>query len=78
MRQKALALAVERARAQAQTMATAAGGRLGPLIELSVLSGRGGGPPMYAARAAATPISAGDIVVVEQVVGRWRFVAEGP
>ena len=78
LRQKALALAVERARAQAQTMATAAGGRLGPLIELSALPGHGDGPQMFAARAAATPVSAGDIVVVEQVVARWRFIPEGP
>lgn len=78
LRQKALALAVERARSQAQAMATAAGGRLGPLIELSSLAGRGEGPQMFAARAAATPIGPGDIVVVEQVVARWRFIPEGP
>jgi uncharacterized protein YggE len=78
LRQKALALAVERARSQAQAMAAAAGGRLGPLIELSSLAGRGEGPQMFAARAAATPIGPGDIVVVEQVVARWRFIPEGP
>jgi len=78
LRQKALALAVERARSQAQAMAAAAGGRLGPLIELSSLAGRGEGPQMFAARAAATPIGPGDIVVVEQVIARWRFIPEGP
>jgi uncharacterized protein YggE len=78
LRQKALALAVEQARAQAQTMAAAAGGRLGPLIELSYGAGRGDGPQMFAARASATPISAGEITVVEQVAARWRFVADAP
>ena len=78
LRQKALALAVERARSQAQAMATAAGGKLGPLIELSSLAGRGEGPQMFAARAAGTPIGPGDIVLVEQVVARWRFIPEGP
>jgi len=78
LRQKALALAVERARAQAQTMAAAAGGRLGPLIELSSGAGHGDGPQMFAARASATPISAGEINVVEQVSARWRFVPDAP
>jgi uncharacterized protein YggE len=78
LRQKALALAVERARAQAQTMAIAAGGRLGPLIELSSGAGRSDGAPPFALRAAATPISAGELSVVEQVVGRWRFIPENP
>ncbi len=78
LRRKALALAVDDARSQAQAMATAAGGRLGTLIELSAGAGRGDGPQVFAARAAATPISAGEIVVVEQVAARWRFVPEGP
>jgi uncharacterized protein YggE len=78
LRQKALALAVERARTQAQTMAIAAGGRLGPLIELSSGAGRSDGPQMFAARASATPISAGEISVMEQVSARWRFIADGP
>lgn len=78
LRQKALALAVERARVQAQTMAAAAGGRLGPLIELSSGAVLSDGPQMFAARASATPISAGEIRVVEQVSARWRFIADGP
>jgi uncharacterized protein len=78
LRQKALALAVESARAQAQTMAIAAGGRLGPLIELSAGTGRGDGPQPFAMRAAATPISAGELSVVEQVAARWRFIADAP
>lgn len=79
LRQKALALAVERARAQAQTMAAAAGGRLGPLLELSAGSGRGDSPQMFAARAsAATPVSSGEITLVEQVAARWQFVATPP
>ena len=78
LRQKALALAVERARTQAQTMATAAGGRLGPLIELSSGTGRSDGPQMFAMRASATPVSAGEVTVVEQVAARWRFVPDAP
>lgn len=78
LRQQALARAVEHARMKAQTMATAAGGRLGPLLELSSGTGRGDGPQPFAVRAAATPISAGELIVVEQVVVRWRFIAENP
>jgi len=78
LRNKALALAVEHARAQAQTMAIAAGGRLGPLIELSSGAGRGDGPQPFTARAAATAVSAGELTVVEQVSARWRFLADAP
>lgn len=78
-RRQALAAAVRNARAQAETMAQAAGGRLGDLIEL-----QGGGPrprPVaFEARALAapmaeTPISRTEISVTEQVTARWRFLA---
>ena len=78
-RRQALAAAVRNARAQAETMAQAAGGRLGELIELH---GNGPGPrPMaFEARALAapmadTPISRTEISITEQVTARWRFVA---
>ena len=80
LRHKALALAVAQARAQAQTMATAAGGRLGALIELSSAGPGGDGGQPFIARAAlaATPISAGDLTLREQVVARWRFLPDTP
>ena len=73
---KALALAVEQARALAETMAAAAGGGLGDLIEVSYANG---GPRPYmemamARGAAATDVSRSEIVVTERVLARWRFV----
>lgn len=81
-RQQALAQAVQKARADAEVLARAAGGSLGELLELT--TGGGAGPiPMYrrdmmAARAevaaAPTPIEPGEEVVREMVTARWRFV----
>lgn len=77
-RRRALARAVERARADAEAMAAAAGGRLGALLELT--SAIGGGPrpvvmDMVRARAAsATPISAGTESTSATVTARWQFV----
>jgi len=77
-RRQALAAAVRSARTQAETMAHAAGGRLGELIELRS-SGPGPRPVAFQARALAagaeTPISSSEISVTEQVSARWRFVA---
>ena len=78
-RRRALARAVEHARADAEAMAAAAGGRLGALIELS--SSFGGGIPrpmqMTMARAAAapTPVSAGTESTSASVTARWQFLA---
>ena len=79
-RRRALQNAVARARADAEAMATAAGGRLGELLELT--SGISYAPPprpmMEMARAAsapaATPISEGTQTLNAQVSARWRFV----
>lgn len=80
-RRAAIVDAVARARADAEALAQAAGGRLGDLIELST-TGMGSGPVMY--RAAMdmsarggmepTPIVAGEEVVRASVTARWVFV----
>ena len=76
----ALGDAVADARRQAEVMATAAGGRLGDLIDLGTQA------PQYqpyaadvayrmtAAQSAPTPVSPGTVTVTASVTGRWRFV----
>ncbi len=81
-RRQAVAAAVTSARADAEAMARAAGGRLGALLELST-----GGPtmpprPMYdmAVRAKTsmqsepTPVNPGQQTVTVFVTAKWRFV----
>ena len=86
VQRRALQSAIERARADADAMAAAAGGRIGELLELST----GGGvrpQPVYeatfAARVAAapappTPISEGTQTLTATVNARWRFVPGAP
>ncbi len=78
---QALGDAVTNARQQAETMAAAAGGRLGELVELSTQPGEY--RPFFAADvamarmqagAAPTPVSPGQVTVTASVTGRWRFV----
>jgi len=77
---EALGDAVANARRQAEVMATAAGGRLGDLIELGTQPGEY--RPFYAgdmamrmqASAAPTPVSPGAVTVSASVNGRWRFI----
>lgn len=81
-RREALANAVEQAKADADVMARAAGGTLGPLLELSstetavpifekAMVMRG----MAASAAdAATPIAGGQQTVQARVSARWRFI----
>ncbi|HEY0780626.1 MAG TPA: SIMPL domain-containing protein [Gemmatirosa sp.] len=78
-RRRALAKAVERARADAEAMAAAAGGRLGLLLDLS--SGAGYVPPrpmmmakVLSAAAPATPISEGLETNSATVTARWQFL----
>jgi uncharacterized protein YggE len=83
IRREALADAVRKARADAEAMAVAAGGRLGPLIEIQ--SGGYFRPPppmpmvgnvrMEAAQAADTPISPGEQTFRTNVTARWQFVS---
>ncbi len=75
----ALTAAVANARAQAQVMATAAGGRLGVLVELSSDGGRmpsplAGNVRMAAFAVAETPILPGQDVVEASVTGKWVFI----
>lgn len=79
-RRSALADAVAKARADAESLARAAGGHVGELLELTE---SGGYPtPMYEfqARAAVagvapTPVEPGEITVQASVTARWAFVA---
>jgi uncharacterized protein YggE len=76
----ALGDAVADARRQAEVMATAAGGRVGDLIELGTQQ------PQYrpyaadmamvrlTSGAAPTPVSPGTVLVTASVTARWRFV----
>ncbi len=81
VRRRALQNAIERARADADAMATAAGGRLGALLELN--SGPVFRPrpmnevAMASARMAdapPTPVSEGTQTLTATVIGRWQFV----
>jgi uncharacterized protein YggE len=79
VRRAALSLAVTNARLDAEALARAAGGSLGPLLELSTSFSIGprpdfaGAVPM-AARV-ATPIEPGQQTVSASVNGRWVFVS---
>lgn len=80
-RRSAIASAVQKARLDAEAAARAAGGSLGPLIEVNV-----GVQPqprpiimarttaMTSAEFAPTPISPGDQTVAVDITARWRFV----
>ncbi|MFL5614285.1 MAG: SIMPL domain-containing protein [Gemmatimonadaceae bacterium] len=78
-RHEALVHAITRARADAEVMARAAGGSLGPLLELSTSAGEP--RPVYRmalsvnAEARPTPIEPGQQLVSVSVSARWRFVA---
>jgi uncharacterized protein YggE len=81
-RKDALQKAVAKARTEAEAVATAAGGSLGPLAEVTI-DPIGGPQPlvrqdaMFSARAAAaepTPIETGEIVVQAAVRVRWQFI----
>ena len=84
-RRQAIGSAVTSARADAEAMATAAGGSLGSLIELST-----GGPtmpprPMYdmalrsksAMQQVETPVNPGTQIVTVFVQAKWRFSPPG-
>lgn len=76
-RRTALALAVQRARGDAEAMARGAGGRLGDLVDLTSQAGARPiefGARMSLAAAAATPISPGSETVSVDVAGRWRYM----
>lgn len=78
-RRAAIALAVANARADAETLAKAAGGTLGPLLELSTGSSIRPIQEMVGAVAMAarapTPIEPGQQSISATVTARWGFVA---
>ncbi len=78
-RRQALALAVTKARGEAESMALAAGGTLGGLIELNAqpdMVRMYGAPALsFASRASAPmPVAEGMITVSATVSGRWGFI----
>jgi uncharacterized protein len=82
-RRVAIAAAVSQARDDADVMARAAGGTLGPLIELSGSPQMPGPRPIPVMRAmsaeagpAPTSIEAGDLTITVDVTGRWQFVGK--
>lgn len=77
--QDALAVAVKRARGQASAIAVAAGGRLGPMLDMSSNGNNWPSPVMKSARMASfagaeTPISAGETTITASVSARWVFI----
>jgi hypothetical protein len=83
VQRRALQSAIARARADAEAMAVAAGGRLGALLELSSGMGFRPRPSMefaaatmraQAADAAPTPVSEGTQTLTATVSARWAFV----
>jgi uncharacterized protein len=82
VRRAALAAAVERARTDAESMAQAAGGQLGSLLELT--TSRFGTPPgvllqeqqVFARVAEETSITPRELVVRATVIGRWGLVPQ--
>jgi uncharacterized protein len=85
-RRAALAIAVAKSRADAEVMARAAGGSLGPLIEMS--AGEFYMPPprpmmrmdaaMASAAQEAVPVEPGQEVVRASVTARWQFLSGPP
>jgi len=80
-RRTAIGSAIETARADADAAARAAGGSLGPLLEINVVSlGSPRPQPLMMARAAGvaqadTPINPGDETLGVDVITRWRFLS---
>ncbi|HEU0078090.1 MAG TPA: SIMPL domain-containing protein, partial [Longimicrobiaceae bacterium] len=78
-RQRAIAAAVQRARTDAEAMARAAGGSLGPLLEITNVRNEVAG--MYSGVAARgvreeTSIAPRELFVRAVVVARWAFVQQ--
>lgn len=79
-RRQAIALAVKNARADAEAMASAAGGSLGSLLELSTQGPTAPPRPMYELAAkrmdatAPTPINPEQQTISVYVTSRWQFL----
>lgn len=79
-RNRAIAMAVDKARRDAEALARAAGGRLGRVLGIST---SGDAQPMYKARAmemsvAGAPQVERDVIVSVAVQARWEFVPGSP
>jgi uncharacterized protein YggE len=81
-RRQALSQAVAKARQDAETLARAAGGALGELLELTTVEYQPPRPLVMAtlqraaADAAPTPIEPGEQTLAMSVTARWRFIQE--
>ncbi|HKS07601.1 MAG TPA: SIMPL domain-containing protein [Gemmatimonadaceae bacterium] len=78
-RRRALAIAVDRARRDAEAMARAAGGRLGQLLEITSefageLRPSAMGETAMMRAVPETPVQPSEIKVTASVTGRWRFI----
>jgi uncharacterized protein len=79
-RRQALADAIAKARGDADAMARAAGGKLGPLLEIATAEDGAWPRPMYRSAismqtaSAPTPVEPGELAVQVRVSGRWHFV----
>jgi len=80
-RRQAIADAIAKARGDADAMARAAGGKLGPVLEIATADDDSGPRPMYRSAiaggtlSAPTPIEPGELTVHVRVNARWHFVA---
>ena len=77
-RRQALSEAVAKARGDADGMARAGGGKLGPLREIATTEDAGGPRPLYRSAMSAqasTPIEPGQLTVQVRVSARWHFEA---
>jgi uncharacterized protein YggE len=81
-RRAALALAVAKARADAEVMARAAGGSLGSLIEMHASESYMPGPPVpymaeqrMAAMDKSVPVEPGQETVRASITARWHFIS---
>ena len=82
-RRQALELAVTKAKGEAESMARAAGGTLGPLIELvaqqsyvrPVAIDMASSAAMSARAVDQTPVAPGQMTVSAAITGRWVFIA---
>ena len=79
-RRTAIGSAIENARADAEAAARAAGGSLGPLLEINVANLIPPQPRQFAlardavAQVASTPINPGEETLNVDVITRWRFL----
>lgn len=83
-RRAALAIAVAKSRADADVIARAAGGSLGPMIEVIAMEAHMPGPVQFmamareAAQGGSVPVEPGQETIRASVNARWQFIPGGP